>query len=95
MSLKDILNRFIRRESLPVAKDGVFNDKLGDLEKLANEDVTVQMDRVNDLRTKIKAANSRMKAKADAEKAALIKAEVDKREAAAQAAQATPPPSGT
>jgi len=82
MSLKDILNRFIRRESLPVQKNGIYNDQLGDLEKMANEDVTIQMDRVNDLRTKIREANERMKQKAQAERDALIKAEAEKQIAA-------------
>jgi len=82
MSLKDILNRFIRRESLPVQKNGIYNDQLGDLEKMATEDVTIQMDRVNDLRTKIREANARMKQKAIDERDALIKAEVEKQNAA-------------
>lgn len=73
MGLKEILQRFIRRESLPVAKDGYYHTGLGDLEKLSKEDMTVQYERVHDLREKIKSANARMKKQAE-EKAAELKA---------------------
>lgn len=76
MSLKEIIQRFMRRESLPVMQKGMYRDDLGDLEKMQNEDITVQMERADDLRTKIKNAETRMK-----------KQEADRKAAEQQAAQ--------
>lgn len=61
MSLKEILQRFVRRESLPVAKEGVYSTRFGDLEKLSREDISVQMDRVNEIKENISKADKRMK----------------------------------
>lgn len=45
LTLKDIIKRFIRKESLPIGRDGVYNENLGDIEKMAREDITVQQER--------------------------------------------------
>lgn len=42
MSLKEILRRFIKREALPVEKEGVYFESEYDLEKLRHEDITVK-----------------------------------------------------
>lgn len=62
MTLKDIIKRFIRKESLPVMKDGLYVDDLGDLEKLARQDITVRMERAEQLRDYIEKADARMEA---------------------------------
>jgi len=56
MSLKEIIRRFVRRESLPIEKNGIYEERMGDLEKLANADITEQMERVEQLKTTIKKA---------------------------------------
>lgn len=77
LSLREIVKRFIRREPLPVAKEGYFEDRFGDLEKISKADIVVQLERAEELKGQIKAFNDREKAKAD--------------KAAASAAAAPPP----
>lgn len=50
MSLAEIIKRFVRREPLPVAREGVYEERFGDLEKIARTDITEQMERVVELR---------------------------------------------
>jgi len=77
MTLREIIKRFMRKESLPVEKEGIYKDDMGDLEKIAREDITVQMERVENLKKGL----SKTK-KAEAEKAeAKKKAEAAKLEA--------------
>lgn len=71
MTLRDILKRFIRKESLPVEMEGVYYEGLGDLEKLQTEDITVRKEMAADLRRNIARAKSAQKAAA--EKAAKVK----------------------
>lgn len=59
MTLREIILRFTRRESLPVEKQGVYHEGLGDLEKAQNEDITVRMERVSQLRSAIKKAEQK------------------------------------
>jgi len=33
MTLREIIKRFIRKESLPIEKDGIYEDRYEDLEK--------------------------------------------------------------
>lgn len=60
MSLREIVKRFVRRESLPLSKEGTFEDRYGDLEKLSKEDITVQMDRVEQIRADLLAMKKRI-----------------------------------
>jgi len=92
LSLKEILERFVRREALPVMKQGVYNTQLGDLEKLANEDITVQMERVQELKENIANAQNRMKAVEEARVKEALEAKL-KAELAEKAV--TPTPSGS
>lgn len=48
MSLKEMLRRFIHRETLPAAKDGIYVETEYDLEKLAKMD-RVEQDEVLDV----------------------------------------------
>jgi len=64
MSLKDIIRRFLRKESLPIEKDGIYVDGLGDLEKLQHEDITVRKEKAAWIRSRLKAAEAADKASA-------------------------------
>lgn len=46
MSLQEILRRFVRRESLPISKEGTYETRFGDLEKIQNLDITEKMEHV-------------------------------------------------
>lgn len=87
MSLKEIISRFIKRESLPAEKQGIYEDRYDhDLEKLSKEDRVIQDEVIEELKVRTKDLDSKVKdfQKAEADKAAAIeKAEVDKRIAAA------------
>lgn len=50
MTLKEILKRFVRNESLPIAREGVYEDRFEDLEKLSRKDITEQMEVVETLK---------------------------------------------
>jgi len=71
MSLQEIIQRFTRRESLPVEREGIFRTDMGDLEKQQTEDFTYHHERAQEIREKIKSAKKRMedqhKARIDAE----------------------------
>lgn len=83
MSLKEIITRFVRREALPVMKEGTYQTQMGDLEKLAKEDITVQMDRVEELKANIAKGEKRMKEKAETEAKAARDKEVEEKVAEA------------
>lgn len=53
MTLKDIIQRFIRREALPLAHNVMYAENLGDLEKLAYADITVQMEKAAWIKDKL------------------------------------------
>lgn len=83
MSLKDILRRFVKRESLPLVKEGTYEDRYDyDLEKLAKEDRVVQDEVISDLKARTKELDAKIAKhrKDELDKAAVVeKAEVDKR----------------
>lgn len=73
MSLREIVQRFIRRESLPALKEGFYDERFGDLEKMRNEDITQKYDRIDNLKATVKRgkkaeADKLQKAKDDAAK---------------------------
>lgn len=70
MSLAEIIKRFIRKESLPVLREGVYNEDLGDIEKMAHEDITVTEDRGRALRSEIERVDKASKARKKAAEAA-------------------------
>lgn len=88
MTLAEIIKRFKRRESLPVEKQGFYEDRMGDLEKMSREDITVQMERAADLKQKIKAAEKRMETKAKKQKDEQEKANSQKAAAEGKSGQA-------
>jgi len=54
LTLRDILLRFIRKESLPVEHDGTYAENLGDLEKMQHEDLTVRHERAQNIRNRLR-----------------------------------------
>jgi len=80
MSLKEMLRRFVRREVLPVEKQGIYYESDYDLEKLAKEDRVDQ----EAILSEMKEVVAGKKAKAES----ALKAKRDKEEAAAKAAEA-------
>lgn len=81
MSLKEILRRFVKREALPVAREGMYEDRFGDLEKLKNADITEQMERIEQIKADIAAFELKYQ-----ERKARVKADLE----AAMRAPATP-----
>lgn len=71
MTLKEIIRRFVRRESLPVEKQGIYQEGLGDLEKIATEDIHDQMERVANIKNEIAKETARRKKKKEDDEAAL------------------------
>lgn len=71
MSLREVLRRYVRREPLPGSNDGVYEERFGDLEKMAKADIVVQMEHVEDLKAKIKRVRDKEIAKLDARKKEL------------------------
>lgn len=65
LSLREIVKRFVRRESLPISKDGVYESRFGDLEKLTHADITTKIERIEELKAQIKAFHDREKQRAD------------------------------
>lgn len=78
LSLREILKRYIRKEPLPGSNDGVYEERWGDLEKLSKADITVQMEKVEELKGKIKRTRDRELERLNAEKERLRK-EVESR----------------
>jgi len=60
MTLREIIKRFTRREALPIEKNGVYESRFGDLEKLSREDITVRMETAETLRTWREAGEKRL-----------------------------------
>lgn len=63
LSLREILKRFVRREPLPLHREGSFEERFGDLEKVARADITVQMEEAEKLRSAIAGYNKRVRDK--------------------------------
>lgn len=75
LTLRQIIERFTRKEALPIEKEGFYSDQYGDLEKLLKKDITVRHEYVEKMRArldKIEAALNQQKK--DAENAAIKQA---------------------
>lgn len=46
MTLKQIIDKFVRKESLPVAHEGQYIDGYGDLEKMSKDDLVTQYENI-------------------------------------------------
>lgn len=54
MTLKEIIKRFIKHESLPIIKEGTYSDAQDiDLEKFSQEDIVVRHEMVEDHKQKV------------------------------------------
>ena len=74
LSLREILRRFVRREPLPVSKEGVYEERFGDLEKMAQMDIFDKFEKVEWLKAQIamyekRESDNKLKADADAKAA--------------------------
>lgn len=69
LSLKDILQRFIRKESLPINHDGEYveDHPLGDLEKFSRSDISVLHDTAQNVKESIRKSKASLAEKAKAE----------------------------
>lgn len=74
LSLKEILRRFVRRESLPALKQGMYEERFGDLEKLSKADIVIQMEKADEIKNQIKDFNKRQKDREEKEAEAKKKA---------------------
>lgn len=80
MTLKEILRRFVRKESLPISQEGVYDDRYDyDLEKLAKEDITVREEVAEEMREKTKKLKVKIDEEASAKKDAMSKARAAKK----------------
>lgn len=67
MTLHEILRRFVRRESLPVMKEGTYQTGFGDLEKIQNYDITEKMDVVDKIKAYVKKGREMQKEREEME----------------------------
>lgn len=74
MSLQEIIRRFTRKESLPIEKEGTYETRFGDLEKIGNMDLTEQSEKIADIKEAVGKYEKRYKAKKAAESAAAAAA---------------------
>lgn len=66
LSLAEIVKRFVRREALPVGvKEGIYETRFGDLEKLSMMDIHDQLEHAAELKAQVEAFNQRSKAQAE------------------------------
>jgi len=64
LSLREIIKRFIRNEALPLEKEGIYEERMGDLEKFAREDITVRHERAAAMKANVEALKDRLSRKA-------------------------------
>jgi len=79
LTLRDIIKRFIRKESLPIQREGFYSEDLGDIEKMERLDMTERHEMAADLKQKLNRLEKRFEQKAA-------------KEAAEKAAQPQQPP---
>lgn len=60
MTLKEILQRFVRRESLPASKQGIYVDVGYDLEKVLHEDLVDQGEILNEVKAAVDSKRKRV-----------------------------------
>lgn len=81
LSLKEIIRRFVKQESLPISKEGVYDDRFDyDLEKLAHEDLTVQHEVIEEMKQKAAEFDAKIKIQETQKKDAMSKAAQQKRD---------------
>lgn len=95
MTLREIIKRFVRKESLPISKEGHYEDRYGDLEKMSKQDITTQMEMAEVLKEKIdkgrKASEARKKADQEAAQEKALEEKLAKKLAEKEAASKSEP----
>lgn len=100
MGLREIIKRFVRRESLPIMNEGVYEERYGDLEKMAKSDITEQHESIDKFKKMQKDFKKQEKDKYDKqeeERKAKVLTDKQKSDAALlnpSPAPTTPPVSG-
>lgn len=98
MTLREIIRRFVRKESLPLEMEGFYSEKFGDLEKMSRQDITVKMERAEAIKTKLekgaKAYKARTQAGGESPSDQPPKGDVTGGAVGGQAPPAAPPASG-
>jgi len=67
LSLAEIIRRFTRKEALPIEKEGTYETRFGDLEKIRDSDLTEQAEHIEHIKEAHKTYVKRVKKKADEE----------------------------
>lgn len=77
MTLSEIIRRFVRKEPLPVGNGAeLYEERMGDLEKLAKEDITIQMEKAESIKKSLARIEAKQK-KEDLEKAKVESPSLD------------------
>lgn len=78
MTLKQIIARFLRKEPLPIEKEGFYAEGFGDVEKMAKQDITTIREHGEQLKAKFKSYEAMKKADEEKKKAEADKLEADR-----------------
>lgn len=80
MTLAQILKRFVKRESLPLEKEGFYEDRYDyDLEKIQREDLVVKDEIMESVKSDVKAKDAKHKQAVATEKDAMKRAQAAKK----------------
>lgn len=61
MSIKEMFRRFVRREPLPLERDGVYVESEYDLEKISHMDTIEKREILEEMREKVSAKDAKVK----------------------------------
>lgn len=94
MTLREIIQRYVRKMPIPVSMDqGIYQDRMGDLEKMQHDDLTIQAERAAEVKRAIATAKLNEKNRLAAEQQAAVEKLVA--EKLKQKAVESPPPAPT
>lgn len=80
MSLKDIIRRFIKKEALPLSKEGFYEDRFDyDLEKVQHEDLVVKDEILETVKADVAKKKEKHEKEVEKEKDAMKRAAAAKR----------------
>jgi len=91
MSVKEIMMRFVRREALPVEKQGAYLTGYGDIEKVRHKDILEKFEVAQTLKDKI-AAGEKAKVVRDQKSVADKKARIESKKASRAKVEPNPLP---
>lgn len=73
LTLREIIQRYVRKMPIPVSSDqGIYQDRMGDLEKMQHDDLTIQAERARDVKRAISTAQLNEKNRLAAEQQAAL-----------------------